>query len=123
MKSVDITLLIQAFNFFIAYLVLRRYVFSPAAQILEAEELQEQQLQRAMNESLTQKNMSMASMKERLLQIKQSLQKSIPVITPEVLPGMFNQQQEMSQKQVVLSDQQCQKIKKLISDNVSEVTL
>ena len=123
MKSVDVTLVIQAFNFFIAYAILRRYVFTPAAQILEKEEQLEQQLQSAIDESLRQKNISMVSMKQRLLEIKQLLQKSVPAIEPEVLPGMFNQQQELLQKHVVLPDQQCQKIKKIISDSVSEVTL
>lgn len=123
MKSVDVTLLVQVLNFFIAYWFLRRYVFVPAAQILEEEESQDMQMQKLIQESLEQRDHAKKSMKNRMLQIKQSLLAYIPLGSQKPLLNLDNQKLELLKENVVLSEQERQHIKKTISDKISEVKL
>lgn len=123
MKSVDVTLLVQVVNFFIAYWFLHRYIFVPAAKILEAEQLQDMQMQKLIQGSLEQRDHAKKSMKHRMLQIKQSLLNCIPLGSQKPLLNLDDQKLELLKENVVLSEQERQSIKKIISDKISEVKL
>jgi len=123
MKSVDVTLLVQVFNFFVAYWFLKRYVFVPAAQILEEEELQHAHMQKLIHESLEQRDHAQKNMKSRMLQMKQSLLAEVPLDVQKPLLNLDNQKLELLKENVVLSEPESQHIKKIISDKISEVTL
>lgn len=123
MKSVDITLLIQVMNFFIAYYFLHRYVFVPSACILEDQELQDNHLQKLVQESLLQREQARLTMKQRMLQMKQTLQNSIPFVNYKTDSKFNNQFHGKAQERLVLPEQERQKIKKIISEAVSEVKL
>ena len=122
MKSPDVTLLIQVVNFLIVYFVLRRYIFIPASKILEDQEFKDYELQQFIKESLIKKDNATHQMNLRLLEMKQQLKELIPVKYQESLNNYNGQQQDVN-AQILLSQEYRQKIKKLISDSLSEVKL
>lgn len=123
MKSVDVTLLIQIVNFFIAYWFLHTYVFVPSAKILEAEELQDKRMQKLTQESLEARDLAAASSKRRMLQIKQTLMGLVPERQSVFSFKFGNQKHKLLNENVVLSEQENQNIKKTISDAISKVEL
>ena len=123
MKSVDVTLLIQILNFFIAYWFLRRYVFFPAAQILEVEEMQTEQMQQLIKKSLQQRDNAETNKNLRMLQIKKTLQDYMPAVKEESDYNLGESHQDNVQEPVVLSEEEAGKIKKIISDSVSKVKI
>lgn len=122
MKSVDVTLIIQACNFFVAYYFLRTYVFYPCSQILEEREQQEQKLQKSIEEARAKHDNAIDRMKNRLQEIKQLLLNRVPAQATSVF-DVKGQPQGVVPQPVALSDQQCQKIKQTISERISKVTL
>ena len=123
MKSVDVTLLIQACNFFIAYIILRKFVFEPACHILDQEEGQDKNLQASIDQASWQKNRTGASIKQRLLEIKQLLHTIIPSLDFSSLLDQKTGHQSVAPEPMVLSKKECQKIQTIISEKVSKVTL
>lgn len=123
MKAVDITLFVQVINFFIAYWFLRKYVFVPVAQILEAEELERTNNQKFIQEALNQRDCAKKSIRLRMLQIKQSLLEHVPSETQEIFSDLKSQKADHLSENIILSEQERQDIKKIISDKISEVDL
>ena len=120
MKSVDITILIQAFNFFVAYWFLHRYVFMPAAQILEVEELQDEKLQKSLKVALNQREVLAKKVTLSMIQIKQNLQSKIPFVATTVVHSLEN---NIKKDMPALSDRERESIKKDIVDTISKVSL
>lgn len=122
MKAVDITLLIQIFNFFIAYIVLRTYVFVPSVTILEKEEMQDHALQKLVEDSLEKKHKAEEEMKLRAIEIKSLLQRAMPLQDGERHKDIL-QIRDMVVKKAVLSEQERNNIKKVIEGGLSKVSL
>lgn len=122
MKAVDITLLIQVFNFFVAYTILRKYVFIPSIKILKEEEAQDHTLQKLINDSLEEKNKAEEQMELRSLAMKHLLQKAIPLQEQELHKDTV-QAKDMMHEKILLSQKERDTIKKVIEDGISEVTL
>ncbi len=121
MKAVDITLIIQACNFFIAYYFLRTYIFSPAAHILQEQEDHDHQLQRAIDGALKKKDTARYQMKQRILQIKKLLLDRIPVAITTKLYDTSVQSKGADCEPKALSEKQSQTIKQMISDRITKV--
>lgn len=121
MKAVDITLIIQVCNFFIAYYFLRTYVFSPAAHILQEQEEQDHQLQKAIDGALKKRDTVRYQMKQRILQIKKLLLERVPVAVTIKFYDTSAQSKDAVCESKALSEKQSQTIKQMISDRITKV--
>lgn len=121
MKAVDVTLIIQACNFFIAYYFLRMYVFSPAAHILQEQEKCDHQLQKEIDGALKKRDTVSYQMKQRILQIKKLLLERIPVAVTTKFYDRSAQSKSTVCDPKALSEKQSQKIKQMISDRITKV--
>lgn len=123
MKAVDITLIIQAINFFIAYWFLKTYVFYPAMKIITKEESQEKDLRKAIDVARSEKEQIELTKKSRWDQIKESLHRLIPSMVVKLFsrPSSIDQKQILSKDSVKFSKQQREKIKKVLTDSLLDV--
>lgn len=80
MKAVDITLLFQAINFFIAYWILRSYVFYPAMKILNKEKSEEDLLKSSISKLRLENEKAVDHKLTLWSKIKLSLRKSAPKV-------------------------------------------
>lgn len=78
MKAVDITLLFQATHFFIAYFVLKKFVFAPSLHILQQQEDQEKKMKQYIHDAVVVNNQAQEKKSDRWVVIKSSLFKLIP---------------------------------------------
>ena len=122
MKSPDITLLLQATHFFIAYYVLRTYVFYPAMAILNKEEERDEKLQEKIRDALVKRKVSTGYMQERWAKIKQTLHAMIPNTSRKLISLRESKQAvSLSDKDIELSDIESQRLKKLVSKSLMDV--
>ncbi|MBI2353090.1 hypothetical protein HYV11_02485 [Candidatus Dependentiae bacterium] len=123
MKAIDITLCVQAFNFFIAYLILRHYIFYPAACILQEQEDQDNGLQEKIAAALLEKEKIVTETRNRFLQIQNFLFNATPSFIKKYV--FFDAKKQKAEenfcKAEPLSMQQRQKIKNVIIERFKKV--
>jgi hypothetical protein len=80
MKLPDITLIFQMIHFLIAYMILKRFVFTPSLMILEANEARNQRYNQRIHEARMQFNGFVEQQHQRWHFIRQSLMEMSPVV-------------------------------------------
>ncbi len=120
MKAVGVTLLVQGFNFFVAYALLRRFIFDPAATILEQQEAQSLQLQTTINQAFEQKKETKLLINQRLVAIKTTLQAQVPEQKTYKIACDGNQALQFQAVELV-SEQEVALLAKKVADDLSKV--
>ena len=123
MKSIDVTLFFQIINFLTVFWFLRKYIFIPSSKILEDQEFQDLELKQLIKELLTKKDDATEKMNLRLSEMKNQLKALIPIKKQESLYINKDLQNEAENFNLLLSQDERQKIKKMISDSLAEVKL
>ncbi|MBM17795.1 MAG: hypothetical protein CL947_01845 [Epsilonproteobacteria bacterium] len=123
MNAPNITLLIQAFNFFIAYTILRAYIFAPALQILNQQESEKKKLEKAISATMLKKESLLMHVQERWVSIKKALCELMPSLGMKslVINSTMHQKELLQNQQIDLSDEKRQKLKRMIRNSVVEV--
>lgn len=122
MNAPNITLIFQALHFFIAYLVLRRFVFAPALQILQKQESEKLLLQKEIQETADQKNKISQDIQSRWASMKTSLYTLIPSLSIKQFEmKSFVDHKKVLEENNTLSDSQRKKVKETVRASVTEV--
>jgi len=114
MKLPDITLIFQMVHFFIAYMILRRFIFAPSLLILEENEEKNQRYNQKIHEARTQFNNTVAQQHQRWHFIKQSLMDMSPVVGIKKCFTGFKVSSAVEVKKTKLTSQEQQDLKKVL---------
>jgi hypothetical protein len=124
----NLTLFVQMGNFVVAYLVLRRYVFVPAYNIILAQQSRLESLNQKIDTAYVQQQQIVHQQKNRRAFMKDSLKQAIPDFSVKLcqsdLPqGSTSLMQPVEAKDVMLSDQQKKELSVMLQDALSDVKL
>lgn len=125
MKSPDITLCIQAIHFFIAYYMLRTYVFAPALKILNKEEQDDKKLQASIADATSANKEAEQHKQNRWLKMKELLHARVPDRSYKFfsirLPKMKCSVVHETKTKILAPDRK--KLKKVAKDRLSDVSI
>lgn len=122
MVSINLTLLLQAGNFFIAYLFLRNYIFAPGIKILRERDRKKALLLKAIEDAELQKNQALHKKEKRWIAIKKSLHKLIPSYDQtNSMHVMYKQKLSCDIEQSDLSEKNRKKITDSLYNTLSDI--
>lgn len=121
MNLPDVTLFFQMIHFFIAYRVLRRFVFAPALTIIEAGELRKDQLQKRVDMARENHLELQHQQRQKWRFIQRSLSDMIPKINEKKCVNQTKISEPVPLTERVLSSQQKQEIRQMLHDELLDV--
>ncbi len=114
MKLPDITLIFQMIHFLIAYMIMRRFVFTPSLLILEENEAKNQRYNQKIHEARTQFHGIVQQQHQRWHFIKQSLMDMAPVVGIKKCFNGFKVSSAVEVEQSKLTLQEQESLKKTL---------
>ena len=113
----NLTLVVQIFNFFIAYWLLRKYIFEPALHIIIAQDTRIEGLNKKIDVAYVQQQQILVQQKTQWSFIKSSLLKLIPNLSKK-LCATRDRTIELKVDTLSLSEEEKQAIQKLLHDEM-----
>lgn len=120
MNLPDITLLFQMLHFYVAYKILKYFVFAPALRIINQDIAQQQTLENKITQAHTQHATLLEKCNQRWKFIQESLRNNMPSLPAK----MCFDHTKIAQKptpQTILTKQQQDDIKKMLKQKLSDV--
>lgn len=114
MNLPDVTLIFQMFHFLIAYMILKRFVFTPSLVILEEQESRNQRYNQRIHEARTQFNGFVAQQHQRWHFIRQSLMEMSPVVGVKKCLTEFKVSSPVEVEKTKLTVQEQEALKKVL---------
>jgi len=119
----NVTLFFQIGNFYVAYFVLRKYMFAPALKILVAEQSRIDGLNKKIDVIAAQQQQLLTQQKTRWNLMKESLRKKIPSFSLSSCSIDQTLPEPLKIQDVKLSDQQKKAVQNMLQDELLDVKL